>query len=49
MAVKIKKAQPQETPSEQFEKAAQKVFARQRRADQRRASLETAGTTNASR
>ena len=37
MAVKTKKLQSKETPSEQFERVMQKVMNRQRRRDERRA------------
>jgi len=46
MAVKTKKVQSQETPSQRFERVAEKVLARQRRADQRRATRGSKATAN---
>ena len=47
MAVKTKKAQPEETPSEQFERVMQKVTRRQQRREQRRAlQLKEASATS---
>ena len=49
MAAKTKKVPPQETPSERFERIAEKVLARQRRADESRASREREAANYATR
>ncbi len=49
MATKTKKIRSEESPSQRFERIAEKVMARQRRADERRAVRQRESAANATR